>query len=234
MTKISNVHGNEQNRIKNDWTTEQIDDIEQRIYKAVTIPVKVEIHGNHRVLNLEEARKYLEDAWLIVIMDCVCRAQMHNCDKPLNVCLRLNERGEQALTNDELRTLNPRKATIEEGLNVLNQSHKAGLVHLALAVDKEGINEICSCCSCCCLVLASVLRSGSAHHLLLSTTIAETDTTTCTHCGVCIERCQFGARDMVNGAVVFNPDLCCGCGLCVSSCPNHAITLNEKPSGQVS
>lgn len=214
-------------RFSDDWTTEQIHDIEQRIHKAVTIPVKVEIKGNHRILNLAEARKYMEDAWLIVLMDCTCRSQRHNCDLPINTCIRLNERGEEALSSDELRTLNPRKATVEEGLNVLDQSHKAGLVHMALAVDREGINEICSCCSCCCLVLSAVLRFGSQRHVLTFNATAATDKSKCVGCGVCTERCQFGAREMVNDAVVFDPDLCSGCGLCVSTCPQQAITLNK-------
>ena len=230
MAEISDCMSSKKqgHRFSNDWTIEQIHDIEQRIHAAVTIPVKMEIHGNHRVLNLEEVRGYLEDADLIVLMDCICRSQRGNCNLPINTCIRLNERGEQALEIDELRKLNPRKATIEEALNVLDQSHKAGLVHIALAVDREGINEICSCCSCCCLVLSAVLRFGSARHLLTFTTIAVTDTSKCVGCGVCAERCQFGAREMVNDAVVFDSNLCSGCGLCTSTCPVQAITLKKR------
>ncbi|MGC1121229.1 MAG: 4Fe-4S binding protein [Candidatus Methanofastidiosia archaeon] len=215
-------------KLRSDWTIEEIDDIEGRILTAVTVPVEMEIKGDNRVLNLEEAKKYLEDAWLIVLMDCTCRVERKNCDFPVNVCLRLNERGEQALASDELGTLNPRKATVEEALAVLDHSHKAGLVHMALAVDREGINEICSCCSCCCLVLSAVLRFGYPRHVLSSSAVAATDNSRCIGCGVCVERCQFGARDLVNGGVVFDPELCSGCGLCVSTCPAEAITLKKK------
>jgi ferredoxin len=218
----------EEHELDSDWTTEELDDIEERILTAVTVPVNVEIKGDNKVLNLEEAKKYLEDAWLIVLMDCACRAEKKNCDFPVNVCLRLNERGERALTSEELRTLNPRKVTVEEGLAVLDQSHKAGLVHLALAVDQEGINEICSCCSCCCLVLAAARRFGYPRLVLTSTAVAATDSSKCIGCGVCVERCQFGARDLVNGEAVFDPELCSGCGLCVSTCPAEAITLEKK------
>lgn len=217
---------NQGQRFDNDWTTEEIDDIVQRIHTAITIPVRVEIKGSHRVLNLEEARRYLHDAQLIVLMDCVCRLQRQNCGSPLNTCIRLDDRGEQAMTSEELSTLNPREATIEEALNVLDQSHKAGLVHLALAVDQEKINEICSCCPCCCLVLSAVLRFGSPRHILEFTAIATTDESKCVGCGICAERCLFGAREMVDDAVVFHPELCSGCGLCVSTCLAEAITLS--------
>ncbi|MBU7035198.1 MAG: 4Fe-4S binding protein [Theionarchaea archaeon] len=213
---------------QNEWSAEEISDIEGRIHTAVTVPVETQIRGNHRVLNLEEVRKYLEDAWLIVLMDCTCRVQMRNCDFPVHTCLRLNERGEQALTNDRLGALNPGKATVEEALAILDQSHKAGLVHLALAVDQEGINEICSCCSCCCLVLSAAVRSGALRQVLTFSAVAVTDSSRCIGCGVCVERCQFGARDMGNGGVIFDPNQCSGCGLCVSTCPAEAITLEKK------
>lgn len=228
MAKTADHKPRKQGRkLSSDWTTEEIDDIEGRIQTAVTIPVEVKIKGDNRILNLEEAKKYLENAWLIVLMDCTCRVQRKNCDFPVNVCLRLNERGEQALSSDELRALNPRKATVEEALSILDHSHTAGLVHMALAVDREGINEICSCCSCCCLVLSAALRFGSPQ-VLTFTAVAETDTSKCIGCGVCVERCQFGAREMANGDVAFNLDLCSGCGLCVSTCPEEAITLKKK------
>jgi NAD-dependent dihydropyrimidine dehydrogenase PreA subunit len=218
----------EGHELESDWTTEELDDIQKRTLTAVTIPVNVEIKGDNRVLNLEEAKKYLENAWPIVLMDCVCRVERKNCDFPVNVCLRLNERGEKALASEELKILNPRKVTVEEGLAVLDQTHKAGLVHMALAVDQEGINEICSCCSCCCVVLAAARRYGHPRLVLTFTAVATTDSSRCISCGVCVERCQFGARDLVNGEVVFDPELCAGCGLCVSTCPAEAITLRKK------
>jgi ferredoxin len=218
----------EGHKLESDWTPEELDDIKERTLTAVTVPVNVEIKGDNRVLNLEEARKYLEDAWLIVLMDCACRVERKNCDFPVYVCLRLNERGEQALASEELKILNPRKVTVEEGLAVLDQSHKAGLVHMALAVDQEAINEICSCCSCCCVVLAAARRYGYPRLVLTFTAVAATDSSRCIGCGVCVERCQFGARDLVNGEVVFDPELCSGCGLCVSTCPAEAITLRKR------
>ena len=72
------------------------------------------------------------------------------------------------------------------------------------------------------------MRFGLAPHLLTGYMTSVTNTSDCTECGVCAGRCQLGAREMVNGAFSYNSDLCFGCGLCVSTCPNHAITLVDK------
>ncbi len=39
---------------------------------------------------------------------------------------------------------------------------------------------------------------------------------------------RYGAREVVDGSLSFNQDLCFGRGLCVSTCPTNAITLVDK------
>ena len=51
---------------------------------------------------------------------------------------------------------------------------------------------------------------------------ATTDVLDCDDCGDCVDRCHFGAREMVNGVMVFKSEMCFGCGLCVSTCPTNA------------
>jgi len=75
---------------------------------VITIPVNIEIKGRQIVLDLAEAKRYLENAERIVIMDCTCRVQRGNCDAPIHTCLRLNERATQALEIEELEKLNPK------------------------------------------------------------------------------------------------------------------------------
>lgn len=131
---------------------------------------------------------------------------------------------------------NRRVITKEEAIDVLRKSHEAGLVLTAQVVHDfpgaelkpDEVFTICGCCSCCCCQLSAILRYGLAQHLLTSPTTSVTDSSKCASCGVCVDRCQFGAREMVNGSIAFNPDLCFGCGLCVSTCPTNAITLVDK------
>jgi ferredoxin len=65
--------------------------------------------------------------------------------------------------------------------------------------------------------------------MIIPQAVSVTDLLACDDCGICVDRCQFGAREIINGSLSFNPDLCFGCGLCVTICPTKAITLIEKP-----
>jgi ferredoxin len=60
----------------------------------------------------------------------------------------------------------------------------------------------------------------------------------CIHCGKCVQRCYFGARQMKNGVLQYDPSQCYGCGLCVSTCPQDVIFLQKRkrftyPNSQV-
>lgn len=54
---------------------------------------------------------------------------------------------------------------------------------------------------------------------------AKLDQTTCTKCGLCIEKCRFGAISMVEGDVIISDTSCDGCKLCSRLCPTQSITM---------
>ena len=217
-------------RFENDWPLENMRKATEETYvKVVTIPVNVEIEGDHRVLNYDRVKQLLINANKIILQNCICREQRGNCDAPLHVCIGLDERAEYLLGLESGRA---QEVGIEEALSALKKSHEAGLVHLTFTRRDnkrlDGVDLICGCCSCCCIVLSGILRYGLAPHLLTSDTTEVTDYDKCTLCGVCVNRCQFGAREIVDDSLVVNHDLCFGCGLCVSTCPTNAITLIKK------
>ena len=226
------AHRKQGYRFKNDWTVEDLQSTRRSegFWKiAKTVPVNIEIRAEHRVLNLEKAKAYLDKAHSIVVLNCGCRTARGNCDAPLDVCICMDSAAKDVLSKEDLKDKNPRAITKDQAMQVLARSHEAGLVHMAYDVMGENqINAICSCCSCCCAILSSVLRFGLFPQLLTSDTISTTDMSKCTGCGICVERCQFGAREMVGDSLTINYKLCMGCGLCVTKCPTAAIKLVAK------
>jgi ferredoxin len=121
-----------------------------------------------------------------------------------------------------------RVVSVEDALEALKRSHEAGLVHLAFTnKGDERPFIICSCCSCCCHALSSLLRYNIPA-VTESEHIAFQDMGKCDGCGICVERCQFGARRLVGSKLVLDRAKCFGCGLCVTKCPNDAISLVER------
>jgi len=213
-------------RFENDYTVEDLEEIYEDITSAVAVPVNVAIKAEHRVLDLGRMEELLRGAERIVIQDCGCRTAKGNCDAPVRTCLNLDEEGAFEL---ESGRYNPREATLEEALEALRRSHEAGLVHMAYTMEGEDRPTIiCSCCPCCCHTLSGLLRFGIAKHVLTSDMVSETDLESCSNSGDCAERCVFGAREMTDGKLSYDPERCFGCGLCVSTCPTQAIRLVEK------
>jgi ferredoxin len=213
-------------RFEKDYTIEELERTYRAITSAVTVPVNVAIRAEHRVLDLGRMEELLRGSKRIVLDNCGCRAEMRNCDAPLDVCLTLDDAWNAEQTSGRPHA---REVTIEEALDALRRSNEAGLVHMAYTMEGDDRPKIiCSCCPCCCHTLSGLLRFGIAKHVLASDLASVTDPDDCTDCGICAERCHFGARVMVGGSLAFRPERCFGCGLCVSKCPTSAIKLVKK------
>jgi Fe-S-cluster-containing hydrogenase component 2 len=50
----------------------------------------------------------------------------------------------------------------------------------------------------------------------------------CSHCGVCVDTCYFGARKMENDELQIISENCYGCGLCVDDCGISAISMIKR------
>ena len=194
---------------------------------AKTIPVNVELKGEQKVLHLDQAIGYLENAEHIYRLNCLCRSIIKNCDAPTDTCIAWDSA--KGLLNEDLyKHAGTREITKEEAIETLKMSHDAGLVHMAYAMRDDEVNRICSCCSTCCAVFTSVLKYKMFPDLISSDYISVTDMDACASCGTCVDRCHFGAREMTDDGLHVNDDLCYGCGLCVSTCPEGAISLVKK------
>ena len=165
----------------------------------------------------------LRQAQIITVRECGCRAKWHKCDAPLDVCLSLDDNARDAMKEGA------RRISLAQALVILKRSHEAGLVHMAFTHKNEEKPEvICSCCSCCCHSLSALVRFGIPDHVVASEYIAENNPETCDNCGTCVQRCQFHARQLVDGKLAFNQTKCFGCGLCITTCPKDSIKLVER------
>ncbi len=211
-------------RFPNDWKEEDVG-FHDRYAEMITIPVEVEIKAKNTVFNFHQVKGFLDKAQSFVVQDCYCRTERGNCDSPLNVCLRLDEAAEKKL---ESPSLNSRQITREEAVKILETGQEAGLVMMAYRAEGEDYPQtICSCCSCCCGQLSGMLRFGFQAHTLQKSHIAVDNPEKCVDCGLCVDKCHFNARKMVEGNMVYDETKCYGCGLCTQTCPVDAISLKR-------
>jgi ferredoxin len=206
-----------------DWTEKELRGFVEEM-TAVTVPVNQRIEGQQRVLDFAAAEGLLRKTRLVSLGNCGCRERMQKCDAPLDVCICFDKEAE-----DMIKRGRARKVSVEQALDALKRSHDAGLVHLTFTVkgDKQPF-IICSCCSCCCHALSALLRFNIPNAVTKSEHIAIQNTEKCDNCGTCVQRCQFHARGLVDGKLVFDEDKCFGCGLCVTTCPSGAISFVER------
>jgi len=208
------------------YSDKELKEIADELTSAVTIPVNIEVELDHRVLDLSEVESVLKSSENIFLSECGCRTIHGNCDSPLDTCISINVAEDYAEKNP---ANNPRKISVEEAIEALRSSHKAGLVHMAYVFRGEDKPQlICSCCPCCCHTLGGILRQGVTTQVLTSKLIANDIDSKCINCGKCVERCNFDARKMAKGKKKFDQAKCFGCGLCISTCPNNAISLVKR------
>jgi electron transport complex protein RnfB len=119
-----------------------------------------------------------------------------------------------------------RYITKEEAFEMLEKFQQAGFI----LQPENSLNPetICCCCGDCCLPLSSIARSPRPAALYASNYFVEVDPALCTGCGVCVKRCQLGARDIIDNIATVNLDRCIGCGNCVVTCESHATRLVKK------
>ncbi len=112
----------------------------------------------------------------------------------------------------------------------LKKWNKRGFMHTIMtAVGTPYIEGICNCEYPACGAIRNRLDLGT-QTLLKGHYIARVDYDDCNGCGICVQRCQFGAAkyevriDKAN----IDPMRCYGCGLCETGCPRDAIAMIDK------
>lgn len=184
------------------------------------VPVNESLDARQWVLPSEQALEILRIAKSVAVQHCECRSHYKRCDHPLEVCFLLNEVGDQFVSKGKARHV-----SLSEAAEILKKANESGLVHLSLYMPDHEIYALCSCCPCCCHDLQIIKQFRRKDLMVRSEYVAFSDHEACIHCGQCVERCFFGARDYNDEQMVYNPQSCVGCGLCVTICPATATTM---------
>lgn len=214
------------NNIENkQWPETKLLDFNKK-WRARTIPVNVQIDNREVALDLGRTNQILIQADRIALADCICRETLQNCGFPRNTCLLFNKRADNLVNDGRAKWI-----TREQAKDIVLETHKQGLVHLAMYQLNNGNqtpSEICSCCSCCCQALQGLQRMNMKGLVESSDLVAFQDSAKCNLCGVCVDRCHFGAIIREDDKIIFNRDFCFGCGLCVTACPENSIELHPR------
>ena len=174
----------------------------------------------------EDVRALIKAADPIAVVPCSCRRSMRRCDSPLNVCLQFNKSAKYHLDRGSGRKLTP-----EEAIAIALEAEDKGLVHTWPIRASQQLNEICNCCRECCVIFDGGLRYNNVDQILEKSRFrAVVDDDLCTGCEECVDRCFFGAIEMISitskeSKAVIDQDKCFGCGLCVIACDFEALTM---------
>lgn len=166
----------------------------------------------------EDIRVILKSQDPIVLLHCGCKRSHTDrwCGVPVETCITLGRTAQYNLDRGV-----GRRITYEQALLLLDELDKYTVVNAT--VNQREVNQlVCNCHYCCCLAIKIAAKSRF---------VAEIHPEECRACGICVDRCQFGAIAMRHYAEFggerssVDSELCRGCGCCVISCPSGARTM---------
>ncbi len=200
----------------NDLYLEKMRASKKPVYRVV--PIEKTIQDKRQLVPYHQAAHYLQQASALALIDCICRTTFDRCKKPRRVCLAFGEQAKFFIDRGIGEEIDLRK-----GLDILDIAEKNGLVH---SIDnKDNPNFLCHCCECCCVFVQGLKKRGIFTSIGKSGFIASLDLKLCNQCGICLEKCIFGAVSNEKENIEFDEERCFGCGLCAYFCPKEAIKL---------
>lgn len=189
------------------------------------VPIGESLSTDSGVATYDHIREMVNKYEDIAVADCICRVEKgllgHECTRPMETCLVF---GVAARYYEENGI--GRRISVEECHRILDGAEEAALV--LCPSNAQDIVNICCCCGCCCGMIRALRTYERPADHVLSSYRASIDPGLCTLCGTCEERCQIEALVESDGFMEVVEARCIGCGLCVPTCPEEAITLVKK------
>jgi len=188
-----------------------------------------------QVIPLEEAKRVAELSYPVASMSCICRIGARGHEERneheysctgLGVGMLKWERWPERYKGG-VNFMSP-----EETKEWLTKWNKKGMVHIIMTFGGSYVGGICNCDYPDCGMIRNRVDYGITPGCLKSPWVATVDFDDCNGCGVCVQRCQFGAIKFEVTTEKTNVDQfkCFGCGLCETACPTEAIDLLDRES----
>jgi len=186
------------------------------------------------ILPLEDCYKVADIASPIAPMHCICRKRLRareETEERSYSCLGLGtgmlkwERWPERYKGG-VKFMSP-----DEVKEWLTYWDTQGMVHMIMNYGGQ-IGGICNCDYPDCVIIRYRLDYGLNNALIKGHYVAAVDYDKCNGCGVCVQRCQFGALkfEITMDKVNIDQYRCFGCGVCATGCPREAITLVDRIS----
>ena len=197
------------------------------------IPVTESIESNQQILASEEIFKIIEEVENLAVVPCACRKRAEKignrkCDHPIQSCLLTGLIAQYFVERGKGKIISKKEAK-----ELIIDTTKRGLVHITENFDENSQHFlICSCCDCCCCILQSLTKLQNPHSLASANFIARVSENDCIACGICVDKCKFGAIEL-NDIAVINENKCMGCGICATFCDSGAIKLFRKDRSKI-
>jgi NAD-dependent dihydropyrimidine dehydrogenase PreA subunit/DNA-binding Lrp family transcriptional regulator len=191
-----------------------------------TVPVGSVVNTTDGIATYNNVRELIKEKDFISVQQCICRKEQaflgNDCTYPQEVCIGFGDFARYYVDNNMGRQIN-----LDEVLKILDLAEEKGLV--LRPNNAQNIDAICCCCSCCCPSLKYGKMFERSADIVVSYYVSNIDSTLCTACGECLERCPMDAIKLDDDFSEVIDGRCFGCGVCIPTCPEEAITLVAKP-----
>lgn len=190
---------------------------------------------NRDVLLLEQVLEMVDVSEHICLLPCQCKTTLCPGSPVIEGSMRLGERARSTLEKGQGISL-----TVEKAKTHLINLDRMGLVHTGprqWRKNDPGLEWVShgNCHPSYSFPFLAGSRMGLEKKYPRAYYAAEIEWDQCSHCGLCVARCPFGAfyqdgkQIRVDGQVFrqvsYDENLCWGCGLCANSCPEKAIKM---------
>ena len=187
-----------------------------------------------QVIPTKDAEKVMDLCSPIGIMSCACRKGTRGVDERNEMeytCMGMGvgmlkwERWPERYKGG-VKFLTP-----EEAKEWNREMDKRGFCHLLMIFEPPFIGGFCQCDYPDCGLMSNAIDFGIGG-LLKSHYVAQIDYDICNGCGICAQRCKWGALkfEVTNEKANIDQFKCYGCGLCETGCPRGAIKLVDRTS----